>query len=181
MFESDSFPAVPSTTQPNPGSALYFSGGYNIARHGSSSGGQISGVQIECNYINVRDTETSYKRFAGVFAEAIRDYTALHLFHKPTVFVANESGGPKEFGLMQNYPNPFNPATAISYRLSAISVVKLSVFDVLGREVALLVQEQKEAGYYSVQWNASGLPSGVYLYQLRAGSFVETRKMVVMK
>jgi len=181
MFESDSFPAVPSTTQPNPGSALYFSGGYNTARHGSSSGGQISGVQIECNYINVRDTETSYKRFAGVFAEAIRDYTALHLFHKPTVFVANESGGPKEFGLMQNYPNPFNPATAISYQLIANSFVTLKVFDLLGREISTLVNQQMEAGKHHVNWNASNVPAGVYLYQLRVSGSVETRKAVVLK
>lgn len=189
MFESRGFPAVPSATQPNPGSALYFSGGYNTARHGSSAGGQISGVQIECNYINVRDTETSYKRFAGVFAEAIDYYTALHLFHKPTVFVANESGVPKESGLMQNYPNPFNPRTAISFQLpapsgvegSAISFVRLKVFDALGREVATLVDEEKPAGSYIVTWNAQNLPSGVYLCRIVAGNYTDSKKMLLMK
>jgi hypothetical protein len=114
--------------------------------------------------------------------------------------VANTSSMlPRQFALDQNYPNPFNPTTAIGYRLLAISDVKLSVFDLLGREVALLVQEQKEAGYYSVQWNASALPSGIYLYRLsvvpparrdlvptegrngQAGDYVATRKMILTK
>ncbi|MDP2883408.1 MAG: alpha/beta hydrolase-fold protein [Ignavibacteria bacterium] len=73
---------------------------------------------------------------------------------------------PDAIELFQNYPNPFNPTTTIRYQLSVISGVKLSVFDILGREVALLVQEQKEAGHYSVQWNASVLASGLYFYQL---------------
>ena len=181
MFESRGFPAVPSATQPNPGSALYFSGGYNTARHGSSAGGQISGVQIECNYINVRDTESSYRRFAGSFAEAIDYYTGLHLFHKPTVFVADEPGVPKKFALMQNYPNPFNPSTAISFQLLAVSFVKLSVFDALGREVATLVEDQKPAGSYTVTWNAQNLPSGVYLYRIVAGNYADSKRMLLVK
>jgi hypothetical protein len=129
----------------------------------------------------VRDTDDSRRRFAEAVAETFDYYTAMHLFQKPVVLVEGQTGLPATTSLAQNYPNPFNPRTAISYQLSAISVVKISVVDVLGREVALLVQEQKAAGTYSVQWNASGLPSGVYLYQLRAGSFVETRKMVITK
>lgn len=181
MFESRGFPAVPSAMQPNPGSALYFSGGYNTARHGSSGGGQISGVQIECNYINVRDSEPSYTRFAGVFAEAIDTYTALHLFHKPTVFVAAESGVPREFGLMQNYPNPFNPATNFEFKVSGFEFISLKVLDVLGREVATLVNEYRQPGAYRVQWDASELPSGVYFYRMRAGGFVDTKKMILSK
>jgi hypothetical protein len=181
LFEIRGFPAVPSEMQPNPGSALYFSGGYNTQRHGSVGGGLISGVQIECNMKGVRDTDDSRRRFAEAVAETFDYYTAMHLFQKPVVLVEGQTGLPATTSLAQNYPNPFNPRTAISYQLSAISVVKISVVDVLGREVALLVQEQKAAGTYSVQWNASGLPSGVYLYQLRAGSFVETRKMVITK
>jgi hypothetical protein len=181
LFEIRGFPAVPSEMQPNPGSALYFSGGYNTQRHGSVGGGLISGVQIECNMKGVRDTDDSRRRFAEAVAETFDYYTAMHLFQKPVVLVEGQTGLPATTSLAQNYPNPFNPRTAISYQLSAISVVKISVVDILGREVALLVQEQKAAGTYSVQWNASGLPSGVYLYQLRAGSFVETRKMVITK
>jgi hypothetical protein len=82
---------------------------------------------------------------------------------------------------MQNYPNPFNPTTEIRYRMSEFGFVSLKVYDVLGREVATLVDEEKPAGSYTVRFNATGLASGVYYCRLRAGSFVETRKMAMMK
>lgn len=88
---------------------------------------------------------------------------------------------PKSYSLEQNYPNPFNAATAVRYQLSASSYVTLKVFDVLGREVATLVNEAQQSGSYNVPWNASGLPSGVYFYRLQAGRFVETRKMVLTR
>jgi hypothetical protein len=88
---------------------------------------------------------------------------------------------PSEFKLFQNYPNPFNPTTAISYQLSAISHIKLTVFDILGREIETLVNEVKPAGKYSVEWNASSIASGVYFYQLRAGEFVKTKKMILLR
>ena len=83
--------------------------------------------------------------------------------------------------LDQNYPNPFNPTTAISYQLSANSFVTLKVYDLLGREVATLVNSQLPAGSYQTSFDASHLSSGVYLYELRAGDFVQTRKMALMK
>ena len=85
------------------------------------------------------------------------------------------------FRLDQNYPNPFNPATNFEFRISDFGFVSLKVFDVLGREVETLVNEVVGPGVHTVRWNASGSPSGVYLYQLRAGSFVEARKMVLTK
>ena len=88
---------------------------------------------------------------------------------------------PTVFALGQNYPNPFNPATAISYRLSAISIVTLRVYDILGREVTTLVQEEKEAGTHTVRWDASGLPSGIYMCRLQAQGNVATRKMILTK
>ena len=88
---------------------------------------------------------------------------------------------PKEFILSQNYPNPFNPETAISYQLPANSFVSLKVFDTLGREVATLVNEEKPAGTYTINFNAEGLSSGVYFYKMRAGRFVQTKKLVLMK
>ncbi|MCX6132820.1 MAG: T9SS type A sorting domain-containing protein [Ignavibacteriales bacterium] len=88
---------------------------------------------------------------------------------------------PGQFSLDQNYPNPFNPSTAISYQLSAQCFVTLKVFDLLGREVAMLVDGRFAAGSYRTMFDASRLSSGVYLYQLRAGDFVQTRKMVLMK
>jgi hypothetical protein len=83
--------------------------------------------------------------------------------------------------LHQNYPNPFNPSTAIKYELPRASLVKLSVYDVLGREVATLVNAVEEPGYKSVEWNATGVASGVYFYTLTAGSFVSVKKMLVLR
>jgi hypothetical protein len=88
---------------------------------------------------------------------------------------------PQEYVLSQNYPNPFNPATTISYQLPATSTVSLKVFDMLGREVATLVNEVKQPGAYTVTWDASGMATGVYFYRLQAGSFVETKKMLILK
>lgn len=88
---------------------------------------------------------------------------------------------PEEFILEQNYPNPFNPVTVISYQLSVNSYVTLKIFDILGKEVETLVNEQQQAGSYKVQFNASHLASGVYLYKLQAGSFTAVKKFVFMK
>ncbi|MCZ7614786.1 MAG: T9SS type A sorting domain-containing protein [Ignavibacteriaceae bacterium] len=88
---------------------------------------------------------------------------------------------PAQFILEQNYPNPFNPSTVISYRLPVSSDVTLKVYDILGKEVVTLVDEYKPAGKYEVEFNASSLPSGTYFYQLRAGSFIETKKMSLLK
>lgn len=86
-----------------------------------------------------------------------------------------------EFQLYQNYPNPFNPTTTLSFVIGQLSFVTLKVYDVLGREVNTLVNEEKPAGKYDVEFNASNLPSGIYFYQIRAGNFVETKKMVLTK
>ena len=90
---------------------------------------------------------------------------------------------PKDFELYQNYPNPFNPKTVISYSLELTGkyLVNLKVFDVLGNEVAVLVNEKQNAGSYSVTFDGSYLPSGVYYYRLDAGEFVETRRMALIK
>jgi hypothetical protein len=86
-----------------------------------------------------------------------------------------------DYSLSQNYPNPFNPSTVISYQLPVISSVTLKVYDILGREVATLVNEEKPAGSYEVQFDASGLTSGIYFYQLNAGQYSETKKMILLK
>ncbi|MBT8386042.1 MAG: T9SS type A sorting domain-containing protein [Ignavibacteria bacterium] len=95
---------------------------------------------------------------------------------------ANETTSlPKEFNLSQNYPNPLNPATIIKYQLPELSFVTLKVYDVLGNEVALLVDEEKPAGSYEINFDGSELTSGIYFYQLKAGNFIETKKMVLLK
>jgi len=85
------------------------------------------------------------------------------------------------FLLEQNFPNPFNPATTIGYGINEKSEVKLAVLNAIGEEVALLVNEEKESGYHTVEFNAANLPSGVYFYRFQAGSFVETKKMLLLK
>lgn len=83
--------------------------------------------------------------------------------------------------LNQNYPNPFNPATKITYTLAANSHVSLKVYDLLGNEVAALVNERKPAGYYSVEFDAGNLPSGIYFYTVTSGNFTYTRKMILLR
>lgn len=96
----------------------------------------------------------------------------------------NVNLSPESFVLFQNYPNPFNPVTVISYQLPAFGKVSLKIYDVLGNEVAMLVNEEKSPGSYEVQWNAVGLASGVYFYKLEvigAGHFSTVRKMMLIK
>lgn len=88
---------------------------------------------------------------------------------------------PREFALEQNYPNPFNPSTQIRYQLPSQSFVSLKIFDILGREVATLVNEEKEPGTYSAVWNAKDAASGMYFYRLTAGAFTEVKKLMVLK
>ena len=85
------------------------------------------------------------------------------------------------YNLFQNYPNPFNPATIISYSIPETDLVTLKVYDVLGNEVATLVSENKPVGSYEIEFDGSELTSGVYFYRLQAGSFIETKKMILMK
>jgi len=93
----------------------------------------------------------------------------------------SENGQPVAFGLSQNYPNPFNPVTVINFNIASKSFVSLKVYDMLGREVSVLVSEEKQPGEYKAFFNGSGLSSGMYFYTLTAGNFSETRKMMLMK
>jgi len=85
------------------------------------------------------------------------------------------------FSINQNYPNPFNPKTTIKFQIPELSFVTIRIFDVLGNEIATLVNEEKPAGSYDIEFDASNLPSGIYFYRLRAGNFVHAKKMVLMK
>jgi hypothetical protein len=88
---------------------------------------------------------------------------------------------PFNFTLEQNYPNPFNPTTKIQYQLPQNARVTLKIYDILGSEVATLVNEEQEAGYKEVQFNGSSISSGMYIYRLSIGSFVSTKKMMLLK
>jgi hypothetical protein len=85
------------------------------------------------------------------------------------------------FILFQNHPNPFNPSTKIKYSIPQTSNAVIKVFDILGNEIETLVNEEKPIGTYETTWNAEGLPSRVYFYQLKAGDFIQTKKMILLK
>src|SRR4030095_2276600 len=93
----------------------------------------------------------------------------------------NSNNIPREFSLQQNYPNPFNPATQIEYNIAKETFVRLTVYDALGREVAVLVNETKKPGVHNLTFDGSNFNSGVYFYKLQAGEFTDTRKMVLLK
>ena len=88
---------------------------------------------------------------------------------------------PQQFFLEQNYPNPFNPITTISYQLPKSAFVNISIYNIVGQLVETMVNEQKNAGYHSVVWNASGVGSGLYFYRIGAGEYLETKKCLILK
>jgi len=98
-----------------------------------------------------------------------------------TVSSITEEYTPNEFVLEQNFPNPFNPKTTISYGIKERSFIELKIYDILGREVIILINREQNAGSYKIECDASELTSGIYFYRLKAGSFVETKKMLLMK
>ncbi len=107
-------------------------------------------------------------------------YRYLYYGYDPTS-VADGEGIPDQFILMQNYPNPFNPSTTIRYSIPERTHVMLQVYNMLGQEVARLVDEELDAGYHQLQFDASQLPSGMYIYRLQAGSFVDSKKLIFLK
>ena len=109
-----------------------------------------------------------------------KDSSRLKVFYTP-VSVDEQMLLPKQFALEQNYPNPFNPVTKIKYSIPQSSNVVIKVFDILGNEIEFLVNEEKPTGTYEITWYADKLPSGIYFYQLKAGEYVNTKKMLLLK
>jgi hypothetical protein len=99
----------------------------------------------------------------------------------PVSSVYNTTNRPKEFILYQNYPNPFNPSTTIGYLIPHRGHITLKIYDTLGNEIATLINEENSVGEYEIEFDGKELKSGIYFYQFRAGSFVDTKKMVLMK
>lgn len=180
------------TTWTNPsGSSTYiqsfFVNGTNvIAGSGSGMGVSISydgGTSWVYNNTGLTTLDVNYITLIGTDLYAC---TSNGIFKRPlqqilTSVEENKNSLPNSFSLEQNYPNPFNPSTVISYQLSAVSNVELKVYDILGREVATLVNEEKLPGRYTVRFDATNLSSGVYFYKLTAGNFVETKKLILIK
>jgi hypothetical protein len=111
----------------------------------------------------------------------IRAQRARELYLQGTGVGPAADGLPGSFALMQNYPNPFNPVTTFQFTIADRQLTIVKVFDLLGREVATLVNEEKSAGTHTVQWDATGVASGVYFCRLRAGDFVQTRRVLMLR
>ena len=153
----------------------------------SSSGEKVwfenaSGTLIDSvDLLAVTDTSASYGRLPDGSANWQILVPRTRGFSNVVTDVENEFNSISEYRLNQNYPNPFNPTTTISFTIPATSNVSLKVFNILGKEVATLVNETKSAGNYSINFNASGLSSGVYFYQLTTDNFTSTKKFTLMK
>jgi photosystem II stability/assembly factor-like uncharacterized protein len=98
-----------------------------------------------------------------------------------TGLISTNSGIPDEYKLKQNYPNPFNPNTTINYEIPQAGLVSIKVYDVLGQEIATLVNEEKQSGKYEISFNAVGLASGVYIYRMKVNNFIESKKMILLR
>ncbi len=139
---------------------------------------EISGVWYTCPNIdyngdprpNPIDSHVDMGAIESPYRRAVIDGIAEMINDVPIIFE-----------LSQNYPNPFNPVTMVNYQLPMISHVELAIYNLLGQKVATLVNNQQQAGTYQVEWNATGLASGVYYYRLEAGNFAQTRKMIYLK
>ena len=144
-------------------------------------------------YLNGKGTTTEVQKYSftdqdvkpGIYKYRLKqiDYDGDFKFSE---IVEAEVNPPVEFSLDQNYPNPFNPSTKIKFTIPSVETrdrvsVQMKVYDVLGNEVTTLVNEAKPAGEYEIEWDASGLPSGIYFYQLKAGKFIQTKKMILIK
>lgn len=132
------------------------------------------------NWVSVSVSSLSGNTLSFTSSDA---YSAVAFVGAPekTTVVVSHNGVPSTFLLSQNYPNPFNPTTVITYQLPAVSHVTLKVYDILGNEVAALLSGTQSVGVHSVQFNGSGLASGVYFYRLSTRNFVKTMKMVLLK
>jgi len=129
--------------------------------------------------IKLRATITDKSIYSNVAHYPDTGWVVMNVL-SPVVSVENENI-PQAYNLSQNYPNPFNPGTKIKYSIPQLSQVQIKVYDVLGNEVTTLINEEKPAGEYEVEFNGSNLPSGIYFYQLKAGEFVETKEMILLK
>jgi hypothetical protein len=148
--------------------------------------GLSEGLEINPTFISTVDTLRVILDLYNLidnagFLKRVLEYFEL----QPPNYVNEEIISLTEFALSQNYPNPFNPSTKIEFRIADFGFVSLKVYDILGNEIATLVNEEKQPGTYEVEFNSSSIKhlqsSGIYFYKLKAGSFVETKKMILLK
>ena len=117
-----------------------------------------------------------------IFNYALSSSEIEDLYNQSTsIELHTEQGIPTDYILRQNYPNPFNPTTVIKYQLPVASNVMLTVFNLLGQKAATLFSGRQQAGYYSIEWDACEMASGIYYYKLETGSFIERKRMLLLK
>jgi len=148
----------------------------------------VSGEFQKIGFVTGKGTTTEKQIYS--FASPITNHSSQELFRLKQIDTDGNASysnvlsvnlQPEKISLFQNYPNPFNPETSISYQLASNSFVSLIIYDLLGKEIKTLVNKNKEAGNYTVDFDATNLPSGIYFYKLTAGKFSETKKMTVLK
>lgn len=141
-----------------------------------------TGIDTTAFTASLKGETTYYWRVQAVNSSGAGNWSEPGSFTTETSTAIDEKGSvPDKFNLSQNYPNPFNPTTQIRYDLPEASDVTITVFDMLGREIATLVDEKRSAGSYTVQFDAGKLSSGIYLYRMGAGSFVKVQSMTLIK
>jgi hypothetical protein len=143
---------------------------------------------VDGNFIYIDSLSFTAQQVNHSFGRSSDGAATWTIFLNPTPGISNlilnakpDVPVPDVFTLGQNYPNPFNPSTTIRYALPLTAHVKLTIYDILGREIATLVNEEQSAGWKKVQWNGTGYASGIYLYRMIAGRFVETKKFMLLK
>lgn len=155
-----------------------------IGEQGNQTGSATFGGSASDVAYSIRGTSDGGYIVAGhtlSYGAGVHDVWLLRVAAGATGLIEGARGIARDYRLLQNYPNPANPGTTIRYAVPARSHVTLAVFTTLGQQVATLEDGEREAGTYEVQFDASGLTSGVYLYRLRAGEFTQTRKLVVLR
>ncbi|MBV6421804.1 MAG: hypothetical protein DAHOPDDO_03086 [Ignavibacteriaceae bacterium] len=150
---------------------------------GPVSGNISQYVDYDCRGIGSERYLAEFRMRAKDISNHLSNYSS-SIFWSFEKYVGNKIAGELKrftYQLEQNYPNPFNPVTTIDYSIQKAGEVSFKVYDMLGIEVASLVNENQEAGNYSIEFNAAELPSGIYVYRLASGNFMETKKLVLLK
>jgi hypothetical protein len=177
---------IGSTPFPNPVTvdasgalwSAFFAGGSNKGVYYSTNNGAT------WNYAGLKGVLVSFLTAVGDTVYAVTAIDGIHAFttsSSPTLVTEIPKRIPATFELLQNYPNPFNPSTMIAFDLPSAGHVRLRIFDLLGREVAVLLDEEVKAGRHQAYWNASKMSSGVYFYRIEAGQFAAVRKLILLK
>ena len=172
---------------PDSGFVVGESGTIRFTSDGGENWFEVPEATSELMGINLKKIVPAGDNFGFLFGDngqsffIAPDSTYLDSISNPTSVSKDIKGSSNNYILSQNYPNPFNPKTKINYSVPEFGLITIKVYDLLGKEVATLINEERNAGNYQIDFDGTGLPSGVYFYKLTAGNFSETKKLVLMK